>query len=115
VGIEPTGLGAFGPYSRNQPGAPASPNPSVTERRLDEWVPDTYWWQAIDKRMAQRLSSSVATSAVSDQLVEITFGDAADWVPATSWPGDAGAPPSVDPLDELSKGRECLAPLLWGF
>jgi hypothetical protein len=115
VSIEPTGLGAFSPFSRNQPGAPTSPNSSVTERRLDEWVPDAYWWQVIDKRMAERLPSGVSTSPVSDHLVEITFGEVVDWIPPTSWPGDADAPTSVDPLDALSKGRECLAPLLWGF
>ncbi len=113
VSIEPTGLGAFSPFSRNQPGAPASPNPSVTERRLNEWVPDAYWWQLIDRALADRLRVGLASRDVSDRLVEITFGDSADWVPESSWPGDNDSPEVVAPLPILTDGRASLRPLLW--
>jgi hypothetical protein len=115
VSLEPTGLGAFSPFSRTQPGAPASPNPSVTERHLDEWAPDAYWWQLIDRRLAQRLPGGLHERTLSSHLVELAFGDALDWVPVAPWAGDLNAPESVDPLDQQSTARAYMAPLLWGF
>lgn len=110
ISVEPTGRRVFSNFSW-------SPDDEVMEgevsRRLDQYVPDAYWWQLVDMSLLGRLDPRVAPDAViADRLGEVVFGAPTDWIPEHPWPSQPGWEPGTPIPPALERAREAVKPLL---